>query len=84
MVRLSALMQKTVDATILTPPTNLVARNMGFRVLASLQELGIKYSFDHIFVLKDYATRNRDNVIRFLKSLSARYRLHEDPSFREC
>jgi ABC-type nitrate/sulfonate/bicarbonate transport system substrate-binding protein len=67
-VRLTALMQKTVDATILTPPTNLVARNMGFRVLASLQELGIKYSFDHIFVLKDYATRNRDNVIRFLKA----------------
>ncbi len=67
-VRLAALTQGTVDATILTPPTNLVARNLGFRVLASLQELGIKYSFDHVFVLRDYASRNRESVVRFLKA----------------
>lgn len=66
-VRLAALRQGSVDATILTPPTNLTARNLGFRVLTSLQEAGVKFSFDHIFVSRDYAGKNRDTVIRFLK-----------------
>jgi NitT/TauT family transport system substrate-binding protein len=37
-LRLSALRQGVVDATVLTPPANLTARNLGFRILTSLQE----------------------------------------------
>ena len=66
-VRLAALRQGTVDATILTPPANLTARNLGFRVLTSLHEAGVQYSFDHLLVAKEFAGRNRDQVQRFLK-----------------
>ena len=66
-LRLTALRQGVVDATVLTPPANLTARNLGFRILTSLQEAGVKYSFDAIFVSKEYATKNRDTVVRFLR-----------------
>jgi ABC-type nitrate/sulfonate/bicarbonate transport system substrate-binding protein len=66
-VRLAALRQGTVDATILTPPSNLTARNLGFRVLTSLQEAGVQYSFDHLLTTKEFASKNRDMVQRFLK-----------------
>jgi len=66
-LRLTALRQGVVDATVLTPPANLTARNLGFRILTSLQEAGVKYSFDAVFVSKEYAARNRDSVVRFLR-----------------
>jgi len=66
-LRLTALRQGVVDATVLTPPANLTARNLGFRILTSLQEAGVKYSFDAVFVSREYASKNRDTVIRFLK-----------------
>jgi NitT/TauT family transport system substrate-binding protein len=66
-LRLAALRQGSADATVLTPPTNLTARNLGFRVLSSLHELGIQYSFDHLLVTRDFAHRNKDAVERFLK-----------------
>jgi ABC-type nitrate/sulfonate/bicarbonate transport system substrate-binding protein len=66
-VRLTALRQRFVDATVLTPPTNLTARNLGFNVLVSLIDAGVKYSFDTVFTSRDYATRNRDTVLRFLR-----------------
>ena len=66
-VRLAALRQGTVDATILTPPANLTARNLGFRVLTSLQEAGVQYSFDHLLVTKEFGQKNRETVQRFLK-----------------
>jgi ABC-type nitrate/sulfonate/bicarbonate transport system substrate-binding protein len=66
-LRLAALRQGAADATVLTPPTNLTARNLGFRVLASLHELGIQYSFDHLLVTRDFASKNKETVERFLK-----------------
>ncbi len=66
-VRLTALRQGFVDATVLTPPTNLTARNLGFNVLVSLVDAGVKYSFDTIFTTRDYVARNRDTTLRFLR-----------------
>jgi NitT/TauT family transport system substrate-binding protein len=66
-LRLAALKQGSADATVLTPPTNLTARNLGFRVLTSLHEMGIQYSFDHLLVTRDFASKNKDAVERFLK-----------------
>ena len=66
-LRLTALRQGLVDATVLTPPANLTARNLGFRILTSLQEAGLKYSFDAVFVSREYGTKNRDTVVRFLR-----------------
>jgi NitT/TauT family transport system substrate-binding protein len=66
-LRLAALRQGSADATVLTPPTNLTARNLGFRVLTSLHELGIQYSFDYLLMTRDFASKNKDVVERFLK-----------------
>ena len=66
-LRLGALRQGTVDATVLTPPSNLTARNLGFRVLTSLHEAGIQYSFDHLLATRDFAGKNKDVVQRYLK-----------------
>ncbi len=45
----------------------MTARNLGFRVLTSLHEAGVQYSFDHLLVTKDFANKNKDAVNRFLK-----------------
>jgi ABC-type nitrate/sulfonate/bicarbonate transport system substrate-binding protein len=66
-LRLGALRQGSVDATVLTPPSNLTARNLGFRVLTSLHEAGIQYSFDHLLATREFANKNKDTVQRFLK-----------------
>jgi ABC-type nitrate/sulfonate/bicarbonate transport system substrate-binding protein len=66
-LRLGALRQGSVDATVLTPPANLTARNLGFRVLTSLYEAGIQYSFDHLLATREFADKNKDAVQRFLK-----------------
>jgi ABC-type nitrate/sulfonate/bicarbonate transport system substrate-binding protein len=65
--RLAALRQGAADATVLTPPANLTARNLGFRVLTSLYEAGVQFSFDHLLATRDFAGKNRDTVQRFLK-----------------
>jgi ABC-type nitrate/sulfonate/bicarbonate transport system substrate-binding protein len=66
-LRLTALRQGFVDATVLTPPTNLTAKNLGFNVLVSLVDAGVKYSFDTVFTSREYAGRNRETVLRFLR-----------------
>lgn len=66
-LRLGALRQGSVDATVLTPPANLTARNLGFRVLTSLHEAGVQYSFDHLLVTRAFANKNKDAVQGFLK-----------------
>jgi ABC-type nitrate/sulfonate/bicarbonate transport system substrate-binding protein len=66
-MRLGALRQGSVDATVLTPPANLTARNLGFRVLISTHEAGVQYSFDHLLATREFANSNKDTVQRFLK-----------------
>jgi ABC-type nitrate/sulfonate/bicarbonate transport system substrate-binding protein len=66
-MRLGALRQGSVDATVLTPPANLTARNLGFRVLISTHEAGVQYSFDHLLAAREFATNSKDTVQRFLK-----------------
>jgi ABC-type nitrate/sulfonate/bicarbonate transport system substrate-binding protein len=65
--RLAALRQGSADATVLTPPANLTARNLGFRVLTSTHEAGVQYSFDHLLTTREFANSNKDTVQRFLK-----------------
>lgn len=66
-LRLGALRQGSVDATVLTPPANLTARNLGFRVLISLHDAGVQYSFDHLLATREFASKNKDVVQRFLR-----------------
>jgi ABC-type nitrate/sulfonate/bicarbonate transport system substrate-binding protein len=66
-LRLGALRQGSVDASVLTPPANLTARNLGFRVLISLHDAGVQYSFDHLLATREFASKNKDVVQRFLR-----------------
>jgi ABC-type nitrate/sulfonate/bicarbonate transport system substrate-binding protein len=66
-LRLGALRQGSVDATVLTPPANLTARNLGFRVLTSLHSAGVEFSFDHLLVTREYASKNKETVQGFLR-----------------
>jgi NitT/TauT family transport system substrate-binding protein len=66
-LRMAALRQGAVDATALTPPYDLAAKKLGFRILISLQEAGVQYSFDHLLTSKEYGSKNREMVSRFLK-----------------
>ena len=66
-LRLAALRQGSVDSTALTPPYDLAAKKLGFRVLISLQEEGVQYSFDHLLTSKDYGIKNRETVLSVLK-----------------
>jgi ABC-type nitrate/sulfonate/bicarbonate transport system substrate-binding protein len=66
-LRLGALRQGSVEATVLTPPSNLTARNLGFRVLTSLHDAGVQYSFDHLLATREFASKNKDVVQRFLR-----------------
>lgn len=66
-LRLAALRQGSVESTALTPPYDLAAKKLGFRVLISLQEEGVQYSFDHLLTSKDYGIKNREMVLSVLK-----------------
>jgi ABC-type nitrate/sulfonate/bicarbonate transport system substrate-binding protein len=66
-VRFAALRQGAVDATAFTPPYDLAARKLGFRILVSLHEAGVQYAFNHLVVTRGYAAKNRQDVISFLK-----------------
>ena len=66
-LRFAALKQGSVDATAFTPPYDLAAKKLGFRILISFQEAGVQYSFDHLLTSRDYATKNREMVSRILK-----------------
>jgi NitT/TauT family transport system substrate-binding protein len=66
-LRLAALRQGSVDSTAFTPPYDLAAKKLGFRILTSFQEAGVQYSFDHLLTSKDYGNKNREMVSRFLK-----------------
>jgi ABC-type nitrate/sulfonate/bicarbonate transport system substrate-binding protein len=66
-LRFAALRQGSVDATAFTPPYDLAARKLGFGVLVSLHDAGVQYSFNHLYVARSTATKNRQEVVSFLK-----------------
>ena len=57
-----------MDATIISPPLTVTARKMGFNLIASFQEAGITWAYDSIDTTMDFARKNRETVINFLKA----------------
>jgi len=64
---MNALTRGAVDATVLPPPANLAARNLAFDILTSLMQAGVKDSFDTVLAPRDFAVKNRETIVRFLK-----------------
>ncbi len=66
--RFSALRSGSVDATVISPPLTVTARKMGFNLISSFQEAGIDWAYDSIDTTMDFAKRNHEVVIDFLKA----------------
>lgn len=66
--RFGALRSGTVDATVISPPLTVTARKMGFNLISSFQEAGIAWAYDSIDTTMDFARRNREVVVNFLKA----------------
>ncbi len=66
--RFGALRSGTVDATVISPPLTVTARKMGFNLITSFQDAGIAWAYDSIDTTMDFARKNRETVINFLKA----------------
>jgi NitT/TauT family transport system substrate-binding protein len=56
--RFAALKVGSVDATVISPPDTLTARKLGFNLLTSFQDAGIKFAYGSIFITSDYGRRS--------------------------
>ena len=68
--RFAALKVGSVDATVISPPDTLTARKLGFNLLTSFQDAGIKFAYGSIFITSDYGRKNRTNVLSFIRGFS--------------
>jgi NitT/TauT family transport system substrate-binding protein len=68
--RFAALKVGSVDATVISPPDTLTARKLGFNLLTSFQDAGIKFAYGSIFITSDYGRKNRTSVLNFIRGFS--------------
>ena len=64
--RFAALESGAIHATVLTPPTNLLAKKKGFTILVNVAALGLKIPNSVIGTTRFYLNSHRDIVRRFL------------------
>src|SRR5574341_2280949 len=65
--RFGALRSGAVDATVISPPLTVTARKLGFNLITSFKDAGITWAYDSIDTTMDFAKKNRDTVIGFVK-----------------
>ena len=66
--RLIALRNKQLQATLLSPPTSIVAERQGFRQLADVGALGLPFLHNGIATSRRYIRDNADIVKRYVKA----------------
>ena len=66
--RLISLRNKLLHATLLSPPTSIVAEKEGFNVLADVGALGLPFLHNGIAVSRRFIRDNPDTVRRYVKS----------------
>ena len=66
--RLIALRNKQLQATLLSPPTSIVAEGDGFHLLADVGALGLPFLHNGIAASRRYVQDNGDTVKRYVKS----------------
>lgn len=64
--RIAALQSGAVVATVLAPPGLFAATSLGFKVMADLGDLGVKYPSAVMVARRSYVTQNRATVKKFL------------------
>ncbi len=65
--RLNALYRGSVSATVLSPPFDVMARQLGLRELADLRKLDIEYSGTSIAAIGSYIKSHPATIENFLK-----------------
>lgn len=68
--RIAALQSGAVAATLLAPPGLYVATSLGFKVLADLGDLGVKYPSSVIVTRRSYLVQNRPIVKKYLAAFT--------------
>lgn len=66
--RLISLRNKRLQATLLSPPTSIVAEKEGFNLLADVGALGLPFLHNGIAVSRRFIRDNPDTVKRYVKS----------------
>lgn len=66
--RLISLRNKRLQATLLSPPTSIVAEREGFNLLADVGALGLPFLHNGIAVSRRFIRDNPDTVKRYVKS----------------
>ncbi len=82
--RFAALKAGVVDAAIVSPPFNLVARRLGFNDLIDISETGIPYAHQQAVARRDFTERNPDQTAAFLKGLIEGMSYWKDPAKKEA
>lgn len=65
--RFTALRSGVVDATVISPPLTVTARNLGLTTIASFQDAGIVWAYNSIDTTQDFAQSNRAVILNFLR-----------------
>jgi ABC-type nitrate/sulfonate/bicarbonate transport system substrate-binding protein len=81
--RFAALRAGLIDATIVSPPFNLVARRLGFKELIDISETGAPYPHLHVAARRDFLERFPDQALRFLKGMIEGTSYWKDPAKKE-
>jgi NitT/TauT family transport system substrate-binding protein len=69
-----------------SPPTNVLARRLGYRVLGDLAQMGIEYQASCLTAMQGYVDANPDVVRRFARALieGIQVSLTDDAAMREA
>lgn len=81
--RFAALKAGVVQATIVSPPFNLVARRLGFNDLIDISDTGIAYPHIQVAAAREFIDRHPDQVVRFLKGLFEGMSYWKDPAKKD-
>lgn len=81
--RFAALRAGVIDATIVSPPFNLVARRLGFTDLVDISQTGIAYPHLHVAARRDFIERSPEQALRFLKGFIEGTSYWKDPTKKD-
>lgn len=68
-LRMIALQQQGIDATILTVEDGLTAKRLGLNVLLDIRQLGIEYPTNEIITTRKFIDQNERTIRGFMKSM---------------
>ena len=69
--RFAALTGGTVQATVISPPFDLTAKKLGYRILADMADLGLHYQHEALATTERLVATRPETVRRFLKAFIA-------------